>query len=88
MSTAREPVRTSEELRFMADELTRGAERCKDPEHRERLHRRAEELRRQCDTGEVSQERPPAHARQETYRPQQHGSRGPQGRRTDRPRGT
>ncbi|MFD4585155.1 DUF6381 family protein [Streptomyces sp. NPDC087659] len=88
MSTAREPVRTSEELRLMADELTRGAERCKDPEHRERLHRRAEELRRRIDTGEGAEERTPPHARQETHRPQQRGPRGPQGRPADRPRGT
>ncbi|SDN54757.1 DUF6381 family protein [Streptomyces wuyuanensis] len=88
MSTAREPVRTSEELRLMADELTRGAERCKDPEHRERLHRRAEELRRQCDAGDASEDMAPVHARQEPYRPQQRGTRGPQGRRADRPHGT
>ncbi|MEU6705015.1 DUF6381 family protein [Streptomyces wuyuanensis] len=88
MNTAREPVRTSEELRLMADELTRGAERCKDPEHRERLHRRAEELRRRCDTGDASEDMAPAYVRQEPHRPQQHGTRGPQARRADRPHGT
>ncbi|MEV4916291.1 DUF6381 family protein [Streptomyces tirandamycinicus] len=80
MATAREPVRTSEELRSMADELTRGAERCRDPEHRARLHRRAEELRRQSDAEGAGA---PARPRQETHRP-----RGPQDRRADRPRGT
>ncbi|MGW1884640.1 DUF6381 family protein [Streptomyces sp. NPDC001970] len=52
MATAGEPVRTPEQLRVMAEELTRGAERCNDPEHRERLRRKAEQLRDQCeDTG-------------------------------------
>ncbi|RNL73593.1 DUF6381 family protein [Streptomyces sp. I6] len=82
MGTAREPVRTPEELRLMADELTRGAERCKEPEHRARLHRRAEELRRQSDAG-GAEEGTPAHARQDTHRP-----RGAQERRAERPRGS
>ncbi|AWK12248.1 hypothetical protein SSP531S_37910 [Streptomyces spongiicola] len=88
MGTAREPARTPEELRLMADELTRGAERCKEPEHRARLHRRAEELRRQSDTGGIrgtgsAEERTPVHARQDTHRP-----RGARDRRAERPRGS
>ncbi|MGW7364378.1 DUF6381 family protein [Streptomyces sp. NPDC054841] len=49
MTTAGEPVRTPEQLRAMAEELTRGADRCNDPEHRARLRRKAEELRQQYD---------------------------------------
>ncbi|WP_338674176.1 DUF6381 family protein [Streptomyces sp. SCSIO 30461] len=49
MTTADEPVRTPDELRVMADELARGAERCTDPEHRARLRRKAARLREQCD---------------------------------------
>ncbi|MGW2559125.1 DUF6381 family protein [Streptomyces sp. NPDC001514] len=48
MTPAGEPVRTPEELRVMAEELSRGAERCNDPEHRARLRRKAEQLRDEC----------------------------------------
>ncbi|MER6997919.1 DUF6381 family protein [Streptomyces sp. NPDC000410] len=51
MTTAGEPVRTPEELRAMAEELIRGADRCDDPEHRLRLRRKAEALRLRYEHG-------------------------------------
>ncbi|MFJ6632002.1 DUF6381 family protein [Streptomyces sp. NPDC091376] len=96
MSTAGEPVRTSEQLRVMAEELARGAERCKDPEHRARLRRRAEQLRRECDgdgdDGAPDAPAPSRHDQQQHHR--RHGphgpgphSPGPHGPGPDRPRG-
>jgi hypothetical protein len=102
MTTADEPVRTPEQLRAMAEELTRGADRCNDPEHRARLRRKAEELRQQYDAhspgaaGAASTQ-----DRQGTqgtpgapgtpthpHHQREHGPRGPQQRpRPERPRG-
>lgn len=92
MSNAGEPVRTSEQLRVMAEELTRGADRCNDPEHRARLRRKAEELRQQCDEdgdrSDVPAEPAPA-ATPVHHHPhqQQRGPRGVQRPRPERPRG-
>ncbi|MFE3328910.1 DUF6381 family protein [Streptomyces sp. NPDC059176] len=90
MNTAGEPVRTAEQLRVMAEELTRGADRCNDPEHRARLRRKAEELRRQCDDGTDLGEAPatpgPAPAHHHPHQ-QQRGPRGAQRPQPERPRG-
>ncbi|MCX4514145.1 DUF6381 family protein [Streptomyces sp. NBC_01619] len=91
MSTAGEPVRTSEQVRVMAEELDRGAERCKDPEHRARLRRRAEQLRREYDGDDGDDGAPdaPAPSRQDQQQHhRRHGPpRGPHGPGPDRPRG-
>ncbi|MFD7227698.1 DUF6381 family protein [Streptomyces sp. NPDC059881] len=88
MSTAGEPVRTSEQVRVMAEELDRGAERCKDPEHRARLRRRAEQLRREYDGDDGAPDAPAPSRQDQQQHHRRHGPpRGPHGPGPDRPRG-
>ncbi|MFE7773699.1 DUF6381 family protein [Streptomyces sp. NPDC057445] len=80
MTIPGEPVGTPEELRVMAEELFRGAERCNDPEHRARLRRRAQELR---DRSRESARAPGTSANDRPGR----GPKGAGDRRPDRKRG-